>query len=88
MGVYPAPETFYCNSALGAFYGADMLRGVMRVKFSSSNNMFDLDPGVWYEADVESGWFYGAYLTDNPADRIPRLELRIIRALSEWQRIE
>jgi hypothetical protein len=84
----PVPEAFYQNSLWMHKYGVDSLRGVLRVRFSNSNNLFNLKPNIWYEGDVETGWFRGAYLTNNPEDRVVRLELRIIIPLGEWREVK
>jgi hypothetical protein len=84
----PVPEAFYRSPVLAHIYGDDSLRGILRVRFSNANNLFNLKPNVWYEGDVETGWFRGAYLTNNPEDRKVRLELKVIMPLGEWREVK
>lgn len=84
----PVPEAFYESNWLDTIYGIKSLRGVLKVKYSSSDNPLGLKAGVWHEGDVEMGWTYGAFLTNNPEDRKPRLQLRSLILLGEWGRIK
>lgn len=79
----PAPMASYRfeGSQLFAPY---RIRGVLRVKYKTVDNVLKLSPNVWYQSDVEIGMANMAFLTNNPDDRKPRDILMDLVVLKDW----
>lgn len=81
----PAPTASY-SPRFASFYGNTMIRGMLKVRYNSSDNPFKLEPNVWYQGDAEIGLSTVAFFTNDPQDRIPRRTLGSLIILSGWRK--
>ncbi|SHN66324.1 hypothetical protein [Desulfitobacterium chlororespirans] len=79
----PAPTASY-SARFASLYGKTIIRGKLKVRYSTSDNPFKLEPNTWYQGDAEIGLSTVAFFTNNAQDRIPRTILGSFVILSGW----
>ncbi|WP_018213688.1 hypothetical protein [Desulfitobacterium hafniense] len=82
----PAPTASY-SANFKPLYGSIMIRGTLKVRYTSSDNPFKLEPNTWYQGDAEIGLRTVAFFTNNAQDRIPRTILGSFVILSGWGKV-
>lgn len=83
----PVPMAAYEVQNFIDMFGHVVIRGVLKVKYSDVNNPLMIEPGVWYQGDVELGMSSVAFFTNNPQDRTPRIILNTLVVLGSWGQI-
>lgn len=69
----------------GVFSGGDYrLRGILKVRYSGSNNPLNISANVWYQGDVDIGMSFEGFLTNNAQDRVVRPILMNLIILGNW----
>lgn len=82
----PAPTASY-SANFTPLYGSTIIRGMLKVRYNSSDNPFKLEPNVWYQGDAEIGLETTFIFSNDPQDRTPRRILASFVILSGWGKI-
>ena len=79
----PSPSASYLTNWATPTFGAYQIRGIIRVRYSSSNNTLGLDSDTWYQGDAELGWTTAGFFSNDEA----RDELVGLVILGHWGKV-